>query len=144
MTVKPNYARTKQVRHALIQGVDPTTGKELPSDSIVNNMEVNRAVAHSSIRCPQRQYAPDFYVEQYYPLMSARRGHQRKSSCSAMTSAVESRSRSVKRIGCVSSGVQGTAGYYLARSGHRIPKPETLHCWLDRNGAAPRWIVSKR
>jgi len=46
--IKPNYAKTKQVLQALVQGVDPATGKEVPGDSVVNNIDVNRAL-HTAI-----------------------------------------------------------------------------------------------
>jgi hypothetical protein len=39
-----NIERAKQVIESLIQGNDPATGKELPSDTVLNRIEVNRAL----------------------------------------------------------------------------------------------------
>jgi len=39
-----NIERAKQVIESLIQGNDPVTGKELPSDTVLNRIEVYRAL----------------------------------------------------------------------------------------------------
>lgn len=44
---KSNYPRTKQVLQALIQGVDPETGNELPKDTVLNRVDVVRALLSS-------------------------------------------------------------------------------------------------
>ena len=40
----PNYQRSKQVLQALIQGVDPDKGTELPADTVLNRVDVVRAL----------------------------------------------------------------------------------------------------
>jgi hypothetical protein len=44
MTTKKNYQRARTVLQSLIQGLDPETGAELPKDTIVNRIEVNRSL----------------------------------------------------------------------------------------------------
>lgn len=44
---KNNYSRAKQVLHALIQGVDPDTGLELAEDTVLNRVDVMRALLAS-------------------------------------------------------------------------------------------------
>lgn len=39
-----NIERAKQVINSLIQGNDPISGKELPSDTVLNRIEINRAL----------------------------------------------------------------------------------------------------
>jgi hypothetical protein len=39
-----NYQRSRQVLQALIQGADPETGSELPSDTVLNRVDVVRAL----------------------------------------------------------------------------------------------------
>ena len=45
---KNQYDRSRNVLMALIQGVHPTTSEDLPKDTIVNDIEVNRAL-HTAI-----------------------------------------------------------------------------------------------
>ena len=40
----PNYQRAKRVLQALIQGVDPENGTELPADTVLNRVDVVRAL----------------------------------------------------------------------------------------------------
>ena len=40
----PNYQRSRQVLEALVQGVDPETGAELPGDTVLNRVDVVRAL----------------------------------------------------------------------------------------------------
>jgi len=40
----PNYQRSKQVLQALVEGVDPDKGTELPADSVLNRVDVIRAL----------------------------------------------------------------------------------------------------
>lgn len=40
----PNYQRSKQVLQALVEGVDPDKGTELPADSVLNRVDVMRAL----------------------------------------------------------------------------------------------------
>jgi DNA-binding NarL/FixJ family response regulator len=44
---KNNYPRAKQVLRALIQGVDPETSGELPKDTVLNRVDVVRALLSS-------------------------------------------------------------------------------------------------
>jgi hypothetical protein len=39
-----NYKRSREVLQALIQGVDPNTGTELPADTVLNRVDVVRAL----------------------------------------------------------------------------------------------------
>lgn len=39
-----NFEKTKQILRSLIHGRDPVTGEDLPSDAVVNRIEVNRAL----------------------------------------------------------------------------------------------------
>lgn len=39
-----NFKRAKHVIKSLIHGNDPTTGEELPPDTVINRIEVNRAM----------------------------------------------------------------------------------------------------
>jgi len=39
-----NYRRSQQVLQALVQGLDPETGQELPEDTILNRADVIRAI----------------------------------------------------------------------------------------------------
>jgi DNA-binding NarL/FixJ family response regulator len=38
-----HYQRSRQVLQALVQGVDPETGSELPADTVLNRVDVVRA-----------------------------------------------------------------------------------------------------
>ena len=40
----PNYQRSKQVLQALVQGIDPDKGTELPADTVLNRVDVVRAL----------------------------------------------------------------------------------------------------
>ncbi len=40
----PNYQRSRQVPQALVQGVDPETSAELPMDTVLNRVDVVRAL----------------------------------------------------------------------------------------------------
>ena len=40
----PNYQRSRQVLQALVQGVDPETSAELPMDTVLNRVDVLRAL----------------------------------------------------------------------------------------------------
>ena len=40
----PNYHRSKQVLQALVQGIDPDKGTELPADTVLNRVDVVRAL----------------------------------------------------------------------------------------------------
>src|SRR5690349_10670524 len=40
----PNYQRSKQVLQALVEGVDPDKGTELPTDTVLNRIDVMRAL----------------------------------------------------------------------------------------------------
>jgi hypothetical protein len=40
----PNYQRSRQVLQALVQGVDPETSAELPMDTLLNRVDVVRAL----------------------------------------------------------------------------------------------------
>ena len=39
-----NYQRSKQVLQALVQGIDPDKGTELPADTVLNRVDVVRAL----------------------------------------------------------------------------------------------------
>jgi hypothetical protein len=39
-----NYKRSREVLQALIQGIDPDTGTELPADTVLNRVDVVRAL----------------------------------------------------------------------------------------------------
>ncbi len=41
--LKNQFQRARTIIQSLIQGIDPENGAELPKDSIVNKIEVNRA-----------------------------------------------------------------------------------------------------
>jgi hypothetical protein len=45
MTKRIQFQRAQTVLRSLIQGLDPETGAELPRDTIVNRIEVNRSMA---------------------------------------------------------------------------------------------------
>ena len=40
----PNFQRSRQVLQALVQGVDPETSAELPMDTVLNRVDVVRAL----------------------------------------------------------------------------------------------------
>lgn len=40
----PNYQRSRQILQALVQGVDPEKGSELPADTVLNRVDVVRAL----------------------------------------------------------------------------------------------------
>lgn len=40
----PNYHRSREVLTALVQGVDPDNGAELPADTILNRVDIVRAL----------------------------------------------------------------------------------------------------
>ena len=44
MNMKNPFVRAQTVLQALMQGTDPQTGNELPEDSVVNRIDVNRAM----------------------------------------------------------------------------------------------------
>lgn len=44
MTKRIQFQRAQTVLRSLIQGIDPETGNELPKDTIVNRIEVNRSM----------------------------------------------------------------------------------------------------
>ena len=44
-TLRDQFQRARTVIQSLVQGVDPETGDELPKNSIVNRIEVNRALS---------------------------------------------------------------------------------------------------
>jgi len=61
-----NYPRAKQVLKSLIAGVDPATGSDLPRDSILNRVDVIRALLSSvdaieqvTARAARRALLPD-------------------------------------------------------------------------------------
>jgi hypothetical protein len=61
-----NYPRAKEVLESLIAGVDPATGCELPKDSILNRVDVIRALLSSieaieqvTARAARRALLPD-------------------------------------------------------------------------------------
>jgi hypothetical protein len=61
-----NYPRAKQVLESLIAGVDPATGSDLPKDSILNRVDVIRALLSSvdaieqvTARAARRALLPD-------------------------------------------------------------------------------------
>ena len=41
---KNNYSRAKAILQSILQGTDPTTGGELPQDSLLNKTEVLRSI----------------------------------------------------------------------------------------------------
>ena len=45
--IKHNYTRARQVLNALVQGVDPKSGSELPTDGILNRVDVIRTLLAS-------------------------------------------------------------------------------------------------
>ena len=45
MTTKNQYHKARTVLRSLIQGIDPETGVELPRETIVNRIEINRSMA---------------------------------------------------------------------------------------------------
>lgn len=51
----PRFSRAKQVLKALIEGVHPKTCKELPQDTIVNDIEVHRALLVAIVAIDQVQ-----------------------------------------------------------------------------------------
>lgn len=40
----PNYQKSKQVLQALVQGIDPEKGTDLPADTVLNRVDVVRAL----------------------------------------------------------------------------------------------------
>jgi hypothetical protein len=44
-TNKNQFQRARTIIQSLVHGLDPETGHELPKDSIVNKIEVNRALS---------------------------------------------------------------------------------------------------
>src|SRR5882724_137242 len=61
-----NYPRAKQVLKSLIAGADPATGSDLPKDSILNRVDVIRALLSSieaieqvTARAARRALLPD-------------------------------------------------------------------------------------
>ena len=42
---KNQFQRARMILHALVQGIHPKTGGELPQDSVVNEIDVSRAMA---------------------------------------------------------------------------------------------------
>jgi hypothetical protein len=66
MTQSNNYPRAKQVLKSLISGVDPATSCDLPKDSILNRVDVIRALLSSvdaieqvTARAARRALLPD-------------------------------------------------------------------------------------
>jgi hypothetical protein len=64
--MKDNYPRAKQVLQSLISGADPATGCDLPKDSILNRVDVIRALLSSieaieqvTARAARRALLPD-------------------------------------------------------------------------------------
>jgi hypothetical protein len=64
--LKNPFQRARGVIEALVQGVHPTSGKELPKDSIVNEIEVTRAlntavlaIDQASARLARRAQLPE-------------------------------------------------------------------------------------
>ena len=51
--LKNQFQRVRVVIHSLVQGVHPTSGKELPKDSIVNEIEVTRALGTAVLSIDQ-------------------------------------------------------------------------------------------
>ena len=52
-TLRDQFQRARTVIQSLVQGVDPETGDELPKNSIVNRIEVNRALSTSILAINQ-------------------------------------------------------------------------------------------
>ena len=52
-TLGDQFQRARTVIQSLVQGVDPETGDELPKNSIVNRIEVNRALSTSILAIDQ-------------------------------------------------------------------------------------------
>ncbi len=51
--LKSQFQRARTVLEALVQGVHPKTGSELPEDSVVNEIEVNRAMSTAVLALDQ-------------------------------------------------------------------------------------------
>ena len=52
-TPKYQFQRARSILNALVQGTHPKTGDELPEDSIVNEIEVSRALATAVLALDQ-------------------------------------------------------------------------------------------
>jgi hypothetical protein len=92
----PNYRRSRQVLQALVQGVDPETSAELPMDTVLNRVDVVRALlaaiealdavsarAPQSIRCETVQLDWFCQVNRWRVLRSNRPapGNQNRIRC---------------------------------------------------------------
>jgi hypothetical protein len=49
--LKNQFQRARSILECLVQGTHPKTGDELPKNSVVNEIEVNRAMATGGHRC---------------------------------------------------------------------------------------------
>jgi hypothetical protein len=52
-TLKNQFQRARSILNSLVQGTHPKTGDELPEDSIVNEIEVSRAMATAVLALDQ-------------------------------------------------------------------------------------------
>ena len=52
-TIRNQYQRARSVLESLVQGIHPKTGRELPQDSVVNEIEVNRAMSTAVLALDQ-------------------------------------------------------------------------------------------
>jgi len=52
-TLKNQFQRARTILSSLVQGIHPKTGDELPEDSVVNEIEVSRAMATAVLALDQ-------------------------------------------------------------------------------------------
>jgi hypothetical protein len=51
--LKTQFLRARVILESLVQGIHPKTGGELPEDSVVNEIDINRAMATAVLALDQ-------------------------------------------------------------------------------------------
>ena len=131
----PNYQRSREVLQALVQGVDPENGAELPADTILNRVDIVRALLAATAaldavreRAMRRAQLPESVGKKWSeeeeqqlkvefaegePVPTIATKHRRT------VRAIEDR---LQRLGLLQSDEHATQNSFLSRSGSKEDK----------------------
>jgi len=121
-----NYKRSMQVLQALIQGVDPDTGMELPADTVLNRVDVVRALLTAvealdsvTARALRRAQLPDSVGKQWSDTEEQdlreeiRRGEPRPLIATKHNRTVRAIESRLERMGLLRPDQRTTSGSFL-------------------------------
>ena len=133
--LKNQFLRARVILDSLVQGIHPKTGGELPEDSVVNEIDVARAMATAVLALDQisariarraqlpesvgktwteeeeRQLKDEFSRSEPMPLIATKHGRTIR--------AIEAR---LERIGLLTTDLRMTANPFLATTGSKDKK----------------------